>query len=85
MDTHLCVGDEISPHYDSLICKIISWGETREVCMDRLAAALDDTCIEGVESTCSLHRALLSSAAIRSGEYDTSTVETLLASGSKEH
>jgi acetyl-CoA carboxylase biotin carboxylase subunit len=81
VDTHLRTGDFISPHYDSMVCKLIAHGADRQQALDRAAAALDALTIRGVTTTASLHRRLLDSPALRSGDYDTTTLETWLAAG----
>jgi 3-methylcrotonyl-CoA carboxylase alpha subunit len=48
-------GDRISPYYDALIAKLITWGENREVALQRLRAALAQTRVAGITT----NRALL--------------------------
>ena len=81
VDTHLRTGDLISPHYDSMVCKLIAHGADRQQALDRAAAALDALTIRGVTTTAALHRRLLDAPALRSGDYDTTTLETWLAAG----
>jgi acetyl-CoA carboxylase biotin carboxylase subunit len=49
----------ISPHYDSLIAKIITWGRDRQESIDRMKRALDMTVVEGVQTTIPLHQRIL--------------------------
>ena len=74
LDTHLAEGDEVPPHYDSLLGKLIAWGETREEATVTLRAGLEKAEIEGVSTTIPVHRAVLDSANFRSGDYDTSEI-----------
>jgi 3-methylcrotonyl-CoA carboxylase alpha subunit len=48
-------GDRISPYYDALVAKLITWGENREVALQRLRAALAQTRVAGITT----NRALL--------------------------
>lgn len=75
VDTHLRPGDTISPHYDSLIAKLITWGPDRATALARMDAALAATRVEGVPTTISLHRQVLANPQFQAGDYDT----TLLA------
>ena len=74
VDTHLRAGDVIPPHYDSLLAKVIAWGETRAEALETLLQALRGARIEGVPTTLPLHLAVLESPAFQSGEYDTSAI-----------
>jgi acetyl-CoA carboxylase biotin carboxylase subunit len=74
VDTHLAAGDEVSPHYDSLLAKVIAHGATREQAIETLIAALSAAEIAGVATTIPLHLAVLSSPAFRRGEYDTTSI-----------
>ena len=73
-DTHLRAGDRVSPHYDSLLAKVIVHGETRAAAIEAMIEALENTAIEGVVTTIPLHLAVLRSEAFRSGDYDTATI-----------
>ena len=59
-DSHVFVGYEIPPYYDSLIAKLIVAGADRAEAIEASLKALDDLLIEGVETTRELHRAVLS-------------------------
>ena len=74
VETHLRAGDTVSPHYDSLIAKIIAHGADRSEAIATMLAALAGAQIEGVKTTAPLHRAVLSSDAFASGDYDTTTL-----------
>ncbi|HIG11093.1 MAG: biotin carboxylase N-terminal domain-containing protein [bacterium] len=74
VETHLCEGDEISPHYDSLLAKILAHGDTRAEAIETMLDALRSTRIEGVSTTIALHLAVLESPEFRSGKYDTASI-----------
>ncbi len=71
VDTHLTAGAKIPPHYDSLIAKIIAFGDTRENCTTKMIEALEQTVIEGVPTTAGLHQRILRSDDFQSGSFDT--------------
>ena len=74
VDTHVEPGYEVPPHYDSLICKVIAWGEDRDAACDRLSEALRGIRCDGVSTTIPMHLAVLSSKAFRENRYDTRAV-----------
>ena len=76
LDSHAYAGYDIPPHYDSLIGKLLVWGETREEAIARMARALDEFIIEGVKTTIPLHREIMRHPRFRSGDVDTSFLES---------
>ncbi len=70
VDSHLYSGYSIPPYYDSLIAKIICFGETREIAIARMLTALQETVIEGVKTNIPLHRKLLTSERFCQGGVD---------------
>jgi acetyl-CoA carboxylase biotin carboxylase subunit len=67
VDSHLYDGYTVPPFYDSLIGKIISFGENREVALARMRGALDELVVEGIRTNAALHRDLVRDCAFRSG------------------
>jgi acetyl-CoA carboxylase biotin carboxylase subunit/3-methylcrotonyl-CoA carboxylase alpha subunit len=84
IDAGYVEGNEITPHYDPLIAKIIGHGTTREVAIERLDAALAALEIELVgargprETNRTFLRNVLASPEFRAGDYDTSLAERLI-------
>jgi acetyl-CoA carboxylase biotin carboxylase subunit len=74
VDTHVTSGYDVPPHYDSLLCKVIALGTSRDDACDRMLRALDGLRCEGVPTTVAMHRAILSSPAFRAGTYDTRVI-----------
>lgn len=74
-DTMLYEGYTIPPFYDSLVGKLIVWGETREACLARLKGALEGLVIEGISTTIPLHLALATDASVTRGAFDTRFLE----------
>ncbi|MCY1293385.1 Biotin carboxylase [compost metagenome] len=77
-DTMLYEGYTIPPFYDSLLGKLIVWGEDRTACLARLSRALADLKIEGVPTTIALHQALAADANVAAGAFHTRFLETWL-------
>jgi acetyl-CoA carboxylase biotin carboxylase subunit len=67
VDSHVYGGLAIPPFYDSLLAKIIVWGETRAAALDRMSAALGDTHIAGVKSTIDICHAVVNDPVFREG------------------
>jgi len=59
VDSHVYSGYVVPPHYDSMIGKIITWGETRETAMARMRTALSELVVEGIQTNTALHQDLL--------------------------
>jgi acetyl-CoA carboxylase biotin carboxylase subunit len=74
IDTHVESGYEVLPHYDSLVCKVIAWGDDRDAACDRLAAALQRMRCDGIATTIPMHLAVLASKDFRENRYDTRAV-----------
>lgn len=68
VDSHLYGSYKVPPYYDSLVAKIISYGETREIALARIQNALDETVIEGIRTNIPLHQDILRGSAFREGE-----------------
>ncbi|MDH4176257.1 MAG: ATP-grasp domain-containing protein, partial [Thermoleophilia bacterium] len=64
-------GDEVGTRYDPLLAKIVSHGRDRGEALDRLAAALSETAVEGVDTNLAFLRWLVAHPAFRAGGVDT--------------
>jgi acetyl-CoA carboxylase biotin carboxylase subunit len=71
VDTHVEEGYAIPPFYDSLIAKVIVWGENREVALARGRRALSELDLVGVPTTRGLALDIVSSEEFGSGDYTT--------------
>jgi acetyl-CoA carboxylase biotin carboxylase subunit len=85
VDSHLAQGDAVSPHYDSMIAKIIATGPDRATALARMEVALGDLVVEGVPTTAPFHLRLLAHPDFRAGRIHTRFVdehaEALLGTG----
>jgi acetyl-CoA carboxylase biotin carboxylase subunit len=70
---------KVQPYYDSLVAKLICWGDSREVAMDRMRRALDEYVVEGIKTNLAFHRRVLRHPGFAAGKYDTRIVEQILA------
>lgn len=71
VDTHVEEGYRVPPHYDSLICKVITRGRDRDAACDAMIRALEALEVRGVATTTSMHLAILASDDFRANRYDT--------------
>ncbi len=74
VDTLLEPGCEVYPYYDSLIAKIIVWGENRTEAIRRSRRALQELRIEGPKTTRTLHLEILHNSRFLAGDYSTSFI-----------
>ncbi len=75
VDSHLYSGYRVPPTYDSLLGKLIVWGETRDEAINRARRALDEFIITGIPTTIPFHQALIETPAFREGDVYTDFVE----------
>ncbi len=75
VDSGICEGITITPYYNSLLSKLIAWGETRAAAIVRMRRALEEYHIIGVTTNLDLHRALLNSHRFFGGQFHTRFLE----------
>jgi acetyl-CoA carboxylase biotin carboxylase subunit len=75
VDTGVYPGFEISPYYDSLISKLVVWGETRAEAILRMRRSLEEFKIIGIKTNIPFHQTLMDSHRFMGGQYDTRFVE----------
>jgi acetyl-CoA carboxylase biotin carboxylase subunit len=71
VDTHVEAGTVVSPHYDSLVAKLIVWDADRPAALARALRALSELELTGVATTRDAAAAILASEAFRTGDYST--------------
>jgi len=59
MDTHIYSGYKVPPNYDSLIGKLITYGDTREEALQRMRNALDEILVDGIQTNIPLHAGVI--------------------------
>jgi len=78
VDSHLYSGYNVPPNYDSLIGKVIAYGDTRDTAIARMKMALAEMVVEGIKTNAALHREIFNHAAFRSGGLDIHYLERRL-------
>ena len=78
VDSHVFGGYRVPPNYDSLLAKIIVWGNDREEATARMLRALGETRLEGIKTTVGFHERLLRTDEFRRGDLHTRFVEEVL-------
>lgn len=69
VDSALYQGYTVPPYYDSLVSKLIAYGDTRQDCLATLARALDEYVIAGPTTLLPLHRRLVRNPEMQAGHY----------------
>ncbi len=75
VDTHLFPGYEVPPFYDSLLAKLIVWGETRDVALARGRRALAEFQVGGVKTNLPFHRGIIDNASFLEAAVSTNLLD----------
>ena len=67
VDSHLYSGYTVPPNYDSMIAKVITYGETREIALKRMRNALDEMVVDGIRTNIPLQQELVRDCAFMEG------------------
>jgi len=78
LDTHIYAGYEISPFYDSLLAKVITYGNSRQEAIRIMQRALSEFSIAPIKTTISFHQRLLENALFLKGDISTHFVQDML-------
>jgi acetyl-CoA carboxylase biotin carboxylase subunit len=85
VETGVYEGFTISPYYDSMIAKLICWGDTRAEAVMRMRRSLSEFRIMGVKTNIPFHIQLLASTRFQAGQFDTRFVEDRFLLQDEEH
>jgi len=77
LDEGIRSGQEITPYYDPLLAKLITWGDDRQIALDRMCRALSEFHIAGIESTIPICHMILLHPAFQKGNYNTHTLDSI--------
>lgn len=77
-DSHLYASYVVPPHYDSMIGKLISYGEDRKTAIARMKNALDEIVIDGIKTNIELHKRILNDKAFVAGGTNIHYLEKML-------
>lgn len=67
IDTHIYGGYKVPPFYDSMIGKLIAFGDSRDIALRRMKNALDEIVVEGIKTNIPLHKEIMSDANFAKG------------------
>ena len=79
VDSHVYQGYFVPPHYDSMVGKVIAYGDTRDQAIRRMRIALSEMALEGIQTNLPLHRDLLVDARFIKGGTSIHYLEQKLA------
>lgn len=83
VDSHIYQGYRLPPHYDSMVAKVISYGDTREQAIRRMRIALSEMSIQGIKTNIPLHQELMQDARFIEGGTSIHYLEHKLADKSE--
>jgi acetyl-CoA carboxylase biotin carboxylase subunit len=83
VDSHIYQGYTVPPHYDSLVCKLIAYGATRDQAIRRMRIALSEMVVDGIETNIPLHLDLLTDTRFMRGGTSIHYLEQKLAQVAK--
>ncbi|WP_281951593.1 acetyl-CoA carboxylase biotin carboxylase subunit [Nitrosophilus kaiyonis] len=75
MDTHVYAGYIVPPYYDSMIAKLIVWGENREKAIAKMKRCLKEFEVTGIKTTIDFHKKLMDNPDFISNNYDTKYID----------
>lgn len=75
VDSHVYPGYTIPPYYDSMLGKLICWGETRNEARRRMYQALKEYVITGIKTTIPFHQGIVEDEVFVSGKFDTGFID----------
>ncbi|MEE8339912.1 MAG: acetyl-CoA carboxylase biotin carboxylase subunit [Xanthomonadales bacterium] len=78
VESHIYDGYRVPPNYDSMIGKIIAYGETREMAIARMRVALDEMVLNGIKTNVPLHKWLVRDRGILKGGFNIHYLEKRL-------
>lgn len=79
VDSHIYQGYTVPPHYDSMVAKVIAYGDTREQAIRRMRIALSEMSVEGIKTNIALHHELMHDARFVEGGTSIHYLEEKLA------
>ncbi len=78
IDSAMYTGSEVSPYYDSMILKLITFSNSRLECIKKMRASLSEVIIDGIETNIKFHYYVLYSKKFIEGSYDTGFCESFI-------
>jgi acetyl-CoA carboxylase, biotin carboxylase subunit len=84
VDSGVYPGAEVTPYYDSMISKLVCFGETRGEAVLRMRRALEEYRIMGVKTNIPFHQHMMDSHRFLTGQFDTQFVEERFSMAERE-
>lgn len=78
VDSHIYNGYQVPPYYDSLVGKLISYGENRHIALARMHNALEETLVEGIKTNIPMHQFIVDNPDFRAGSTNIHFLEKLM-------
>lgn len=78
IDSHVYSGYTIPPYYDSMIAKVMAFGKTRELALDRMDRALGEYLVRGIKTNIPFVRAIIRDPIFREGKATTKYIEEFI-------
>lgn len=75
VDSHVYPGYTIPPYYDSMIGKLICWGENRKQARRRMYQALKEYVVTGIKTTIPFHQQIIEDEVFKSGKFNTGFID----------
>ncbi len=75
LDSHVYCNYIVPPYYDSMIAKLIVWGESREKAIAKMKRALDEFEVGGIKTTIDFHRKMMDNPDFISNNFDTKYID----------
>lgn len=79
VDSHVYSGYQIPPYYDSMIGKLICYGSTRQIALERSYRALSEYLVRGIKTTIPLQKAIMTDPTFMEGKATTAYMEDFFA------
>jgi len=76
VDSAVYQGYSVTPHYDSMIGKLITYADNRKECIAKMNRALEEYIIMGINTNIQLHQKIIMSKEFQSGKYDINFMST---------
>ena len=83
VDSHIYSGYSVPPYYDSLIAKLITYGEDRDGALAKMSNALDELLIDGIRTNTPLHKDIIRDTEFQKGGVNIHYLESKLSSNHK--
>jgi len=69
VDSHVYGGYTVPPYYDSMISKVIAYGNTRDEALARMKSALTEIVVDGIKTNTDLHKKIMADPGFASGSF----------------